>query len=708
MRRCVRGRAAPARGAKIPAADVLSRNRGALVVAGVMSIVFLMIIPLNTFVLDLLLALNISLSVLIFLLAMYTEKPLDFSVFPSVLLVITLFRLSLNVGSTRLILANGEKGITAAGHVIATFGSFVGGGDNVVGIVIFLILLVINFVVITKGATRIAEVSARFTLDSMPGKQMAIDADLNAGLVDEAEARRRREDVSREADFYGAMDGASKFVRGDAVAGLIITGINILAGLIIGVLQKGMPLAEAWRNYSTMTIGDGLVSQMPALIISTGAGILTTRAGTQSNLGDVLPKQFGQAPAALGIAGGVTGALGLVPGLPILPFLLLGGALGWTAYTLKKTKEAAEVAQFREAQRAAEKAPPPPEGPEEVTQLMQVDVLELEVGYGLLHLVDPGQGGDLLERIRSIRRQIALEMGIVVPPIRIRDNLQMRPTEYLILVKGVEAARGELKEGHYLAMNPGLGEAGVEGIPTKEPAFGLDALWIREELREEAQLRGYTVVDLSTVVATHLTEIVKRNAFELLGRQETQNLLDALKVHAPALVAELVPGVLPLGHVQKVLQNLLRERVSVRDLRTILETLADYGAVVKDAELLTEYARAALRRAISKSYQDTDGKIPVIALDHRFEEALSGALQRTEHGTFLSLPPQTAQRALQSLAQAAEDASLMNFTPVILTAPAVRLPLRKLAEKVLPSLVVLSHNEVEGPIKTLRVVGLEG
>jgi flagellar biosynthesis protein FlhA len=339
---------------------------------------------------------------------------------------------------------------------------------------------------------------------------------------------------------------------------------------------------------------------------------------------------------------------------------------------------------------------------------MQVDVLELEVGYGLLHLVDPGQGGDLLERVRSIRRQVALELGVVVPPVRIRDNLQLRPTEYLILVKGVEVTRGELREGHYLAMNPGLGEAGIEGVPTKEPAFGLDALWIREELREEAQLKGYTVVDLSTVVATHLTEIIKRNAFELLGRQETQNLLDAVKVQAPALVAELVPNLLSLGVIQKVLQNLLRERVSIRDLRTVLETLADYGPTLKDPELLTEYTRAALRRAISKSYQDADGKIPVIALDHRFEETLASALQRTEHGSYLSLPPQTAQRALQALARAAEDVSLMNYTPVALTAPAVRLPLRKLAEKVLPSLVVLSHNEVEGPIRTLKVVTLEG
>jgi len=504
------------------------------------------------------------------------------------------------------------------------------------------------------------------------------------------------------------MDGASKFVRGDAVAGIVITGINILGGLIIGVLQKGMPLGQATTTYTTLTVGDGLVTQMPALIISTAAGILTTRAGSQSNLGQVLPRQFGQAPAALGVSSGVLLVLGLVPGLPLVPFAALSAVLGGTAYALKRTKVLEAEEAEATARKAAEEKPKAPEGPEEVTQLLQVDVLELEVGYGLLHLVDPAQGGDLLERIRSIRRQIALEMGVVVPPIRIRDNLQLRPTEYLILIKGVEAARGELKEGHYLAMNPGLAEGGVEGIPTREPAFGLEALWIREEQREEAQLRGYTVVDLSTVIATHLTEIVKRNAHELLGRQETQNLLDAVKTQAPALVEELVPNLLSLGGVQKVLQNLLRERVSVRDLRTVLETLADYAPRTKDPELLTEYARAALRRAISRQYQDADGKLPVIALDHRLEETLSGALQRTEHGSFLSLEPKTAQRVLQLLSQAAEDVSLMNFTPVVLTPPTIRLPLRKLTEKVLPSLVLLSHGEVEGSLRTLKVVGLEG
>ncbi len=696
------------RGASLSIPTFLSRHSGVLVAAGVMSIVFLMIIPLPRALLDLLLALNISLSVLIFLLAMYTERPLDFSLFPSVLLITTLFRLSLNICSTRLILTRGDQGIEGAGRIIAAFGSFVVGGNFMVGLVIFLILVIINFVVITKGATRIAEVSARFTLDSMPGKQMAIDADLNAGLIDEVEARRRREEIAQEADFYGAMDGASKFVRGDAIAGLIITGINILGGLVIGVLQLGIPLDQAVRTYTTMTVGDGLVSQMPALIISTAAGILVTRAGSHSNLGQVLPRQLAQVPEALGVASGVLLVLGLVPGLPFVPFAVLAGVLGSSAYSLKKLKEAEVVEREEAVRRAAEEAPPAPEGPEDVTPLLQVDVLELEVGYGLLHLVDPSQGGDLLERIRSIRRQIALEMGVVVPPIRIRDNLQLRPNEYMILIKGIEVARSELKEGHYLAMNPGIGEEGLDGIPTREPAFGLEALWIREELREEAQIRGYTVVDHSTIVATHLTEIIKRNAHELLGRQETQNLLDMVKEQAPALVEELVPNLLPLGTVQKVLQNLLRERVSIRDLRTILETLADYAPSTKDPELLTEYVRAAMRRAITKQYQDEDGKLPVIVLDHQLEELLGGAVQRTDHGAFLSLEPGLAQRVLAALSRAAEAVSLQNLVPVVLTAPGLRLPLRKLTERVLPSVAVLSHNEVEGPIRTLKVVSLEG
>ncbi len=494
-----------------------------------MSIVFLMVVPLPKVALDLLLALSISLSVLIFLLGMYTERPIDFSVFPSALLIITVFRLALNVGSTRLILTRGHDGPEAVSRIIAAFGDFVVGGNFVVGIVIFLILVVINFVVITKGATRIAEVSARFTLDSMPGKQMAIDADLGAGLIDEAEARARRQEIAVEADFYGAMDGASKFVRGDAVAGLFITAINIVGGLVIGVLQRDMPLAEAGRTYTTLTVGDGLVSQMPALVVSTAAGLLVTRAGSQSNLGEVLPRQFGQAPAALGLAAAVLLALGLVPKLPFLPFAALAAVMGGTAWAMRRAKE--PEAQGTGVQTVRADAPSAPsaeaaDGPDAVNSLLHVDVLELEVGYGLLHLVDAAQGGDLLDRIRSIRRQTALEMGIVVPPIRVRDNLQLRPSEYLVRIKGVEVARGELREGFCLAMGgEGIVEP-LEGMPTKEPAFGVDALWIPEARRQDAQVRGYTVVDLRTVVATHLAEIVRKNAHELVGRQETQNLVD--------------------------------------------------------------------------------------------------------------------------------------------------------------------------------------
>ncbi len=675
-----------------------------------MSIVFLMVVPLPKVALDLLLALSISLSVLIFLLGMYTERPIDFSVFPSALLIITVFRLALNVSSTRLILTRGHEGPEAVSRIIAAFGDFVVGGNFVVGIVIFLILVVINFVVITKGATRIAEVSARFTLDSMPGKQMAIDADLGAGLIDEAEARARRREIAAEADFYGAMDGASKFVRGDAVAGLFITAINIVGGLVIGVLQRDMPLAEAGRTYTTLTVGDGLVSQMPALVVSTAAGLLVTRAGSQSNLGEVLPRQFGQAPVALGLAAAVLLALGLVPKLPFLPFAALAAVMGGTAWAMRRAKEPEAQGAGVLAARADAPAAPSAEaadGPDAVNSLLHVDVLELEVGYGLLHLVDPAQGGDLLDRIRSIRRQTALEMGIVVPPIRVRDNLQLRPSEYLVRIKGVEVARGELREGFCLAMGgEGIVEP-LEGIPTKEPAFGVDALWIPEARRQDAQVRGYTVVDLRTVVATHLAEIVRKNAHELVGRQETQNLVDVLRSQAPAVVEELVPGLLSLGGVQKVLQNLLREQVSVRDLRTILEALADHAPRTQDPEILTEYARAALGRAISTPYLDGEGRLRVIVLDHRLEDTLAEAVTRTDRGSFLSLEPRTAQTVLGALGEAAEEVSRTHRTPVVLTPPAIRLPLRKLTERSLPGLVVLSHDEVDGPLRTLKVVALE-
>jgi flagellar biosynthesis protein FlhA len=661
-----------------------------------------------TFLLDLLLTLNISIAVVIFVLATYLKRPLDFSTFPSVLLIVTLFRLALNISSTRLILIQGDQGFGAAGQVIAAFGNFVVGGNYAVGIVIFLILVLINFIVITKGSGRIAEVSARFTLDSMPGKQMAIDADLNAGLIDEREALVRRQEVSREADFYGTMDGASKFVRGDAVAGLIITAINILGGLVIGVLQKGLGIGEAAEIYTTLTIGDGLVSQMPALVVSTAAGMLVSRAGDQSELGEMLPRQVAQRPAALGVAGGVVFTMALVPGLPFVPFSILGATLlALAAYSTRLLKEAKEekVKAVEEAATAA--AAPEMEGPEEVSSLLQVDSLELEVGYGLLFLVDPDQGGDLLDRIRSIRRQTALEMGIVVPPVRIRDNLQLLPTEYMVLIKGVEVARSELKEGHFLAMNPGLAETGVDGIPTREPAFGLDALWIHEKDREEAQVKGYTVVDLSTVVATHITEIIKSNAFELLGRQETSNLLDMMRETSPALVEELVPGLLPLGVIQKVLQNLLRERVSIRDLGSILEALADSAMRTKDPELLTEYARWALRRSISRSFQDEEGQIPVIALSSELEQMLAESVMQTDQGSYISLAPPEAHKVIQLLSDAAEEASMQNYLPLVLAPSSIRMPLRKLSERTLPTLMVMSHNEVDGPVRTLKVVGLE-
>jgi flagellar biosynthesis protein FlhA len=548
--------------------------------AGVVGILVVMILPLPTFLLDILLAFNISFALVILLTGMYTLRPLDFSIFPSVLLVTTLFRLSLNVASTRLILLHGDEGYDAAGQVIRAFGEFVVGGNYFVGLVVFVILVLINFIVITKGAERIAEVSARFTLDAMPGKQMAIDADLNAGLIDEDDARIRRSEVSREADFYGAMDGASKFVRGDAIAGIIITLTNIIGGLLVGMLQMDMDFADAASTYTVLTIGDGLVSQIPALIISTAAGVMVSRAASDVSMGTEFMRQFSLQPRAIAIASAMVFSFGLVPGLPHVAFLTLGTALGGLAYVLYKAQASAKVKEQKEAKA---KAAPPPPGPEQVEALLPLDTLELEVGYGLIPLVDEEQDGDLLERIRSIRQQLALEMGVVVPPLHVRDNLQLKPGGYSILIKGNEVAGGELMIDYMLAMDPGDAKRRVEGIPTTEPAFNLPALWIPRSRKEEAQFAGYSVVDLSTVVATHLTEVIRNHSHELLGRQDVQRLLDNLAKSAPKVVEE-VNAAMNLGRLQKVLQSLLRERVSIRDMLTICETLADYGPMSKDPE----------------------------------------------------------------------------------------------------------------------------
>jgi len=666
--------------------------------AGVMAIMVIMVMPLPAPAMDLCLAFNITLSILVLLLSLYIIKPLDFPVFPSLLLLTTLFRLSLNIASTRLILLHGHEGTSAAGKVIMGFGQFVVGGNYVVGGIVFAILVIINFVVITKGSGRIAEVAARFTLDAMPGKQMAIDADLNAGLIDENEARRRRKEIAQESEFYGAMDGASKFVRGEAIAGLIIMAINIIGGFIIGVFQQDMPVTEAARSYSLLTIGDGLVSQIPALIISTSAGILVSRAASDASMGAEFVRQFAVQPEAMAVTAGVILFFGMIPGLPTLPFTILAagtGALAWLAYK--------EKTRLRESILAEEEAKSEPEAPaagstEEVGQLLTLDRLELEVGYGLIPLVDEEQGGDLLERIRSIRKQFAQEMGIIVPPLHVRDNLQLNPGEYMILIKGIEVAKGELMLGHLLAMNPGDVKREIEGIPTTEPAFGLPALWIPESAKEEAQLAGYTVVDLSTVAATHLAEVIKQNAEELLGRQEVQRLLDALAKTQPKAVEEAT-NVLSLGIIQKVLQQLVRERVSIRDLLTIIETLADYGPMTKDPEILTKYVRQKLGRAIVKPLVGPDNTLSVMILDNSLEEQIQRGVQQTEHGSFLALDPSLAQRIVKAVQNGADEEAKAGRQPVILCSPTVRGHLRKLIERFVPQVTVLSHSEIPGNIR---------
>ncbi len=660
---------------------------------GIIGILLLMIIPLPPMVLDLCLSLNITLAILILIISLYTDKAVEFSIFPSLLLATTLFRLSLNVASTRLILLHGNEGMNAAGSVIQAFGQFVVGGSYVVGLVIFVILVIINFIVITKGAGRIAEVAARFTLDAMPGKQMAIDADLNAGLIDETEARRRREEISNEATFHGAMDGASKFVRGDAIAGIIITLINIGAGFVIGVMQKGMPVAEAAQNYTILTVGDGLVGQVPALIISTAAGMLVTRSAGKENFGDELKKQFLRYTKALWIVAGILLLFALIPGLPFFPFLTLSALLSFVAYRLDQ----AELRKAAEEQ-LIEKPEPVQVAEEDYEQLLNVDLLELEVGYGLIPFVDAAQDGELLARIQSIRKQFAMSMGFIVPPIHIKDNLQLSPNQYVISLKGVQIATAEVMPGYYMAMDPGTATETIKGIPTTEPAFGLPAIWITEDQRERAQIAGYTVVDCTTVMATHISEIIKQHAHELLGRQETQDLLDNLAKGYPKLVEDLVPNILGVGTIMRVLQNLLREGVSIRDLRTILETLADYAPHTQDTDVLTEYVRHALSRSISAAYVQPDGSLPVITLDSKVENLIQNSIQHREHGSFLALDPQVAQKILDGL-----STLISSFgggqQPVLLVIPQIRPHVRRLIERYFPSLAVLSHNEITSNIK---------
>ena len=672
-----------------PLASVMKYSDIMIAVA-VITIVIMMIIPLPPFLLDLLLSFNITAALVIVMVAIYNVEPLDFSVFPSLLLITTLFRLALNVSSTRLILLDGY-----AGEVITAFGNFVVGGNPVVGFIVFIILIIIQFIVITKGAERVAEVAARFTLDAMPGKQMSIDADLNAGLISDTDARHRRKVIQREADFYGAMDGASKFVKGDAIAAIIIIVINIVGGFIIGMAQKDMGVLQALQVYTLLTVGEGLVNQIPALLISTATGIVVTRAASETNLGQDITNQLLTNPRVFYIAGGMLALFGVVPGLPTIPFWVLSILAIIIAYSLQNTaKNAKETELIKQEELENEEV----RKPENVLALLQVDPMELEIGYSLIPLVDASQGGDLLDRIVMIRRQCALELGIVVPTIRIRDNIQLKPNVYVIKLKGIEIARGDLQLDHYLAMNPGTAFEDISGIETVEPAFGLPALWIQEAQREHAELSGYTVVDPVSVLATHLTEVIKSHASEIIGRQEVQTLIDSVKQSYPAVVEELLPSILSVGDVQKVLANLLRERLSVRDMVTILETLADHGTMTKDPEILTEYVRHSLSRHISRQYVQGN-TLTCLTVDPRLENMISSAVQRTEHGSYVALDPSVMQTLINSLTGELPKLTNLGFTPIVLTSPGVRLYFRKLTERIAPNLVVLSYAEIEPKVE---------
>jgi flagellar biosynthesis protein FlhA len=665
-----------------------TKNVDLIMAFALIGILGVMLVPLPAFMLDIALTLSITASLLILLIALYTNKALDFSVFPSLLLITTLFRLSLNVATTRLVLSRGHEGEQAAGSIIHAFGSFVVGDNYVIGFVVFVILVIINFIVITKGSGRVAEVAARFTLDAMPGKQMAIDADLNSGQITEDVARKRRKEISMEADFYGAMDGASKFVRGDAIAAIIITIVNVVGGLAIGVIQHGLDIGTAAQYYTKLTIGDGLVSQIPALIISTAAGIIVTRSGSEKDMGSEMVGQLFMKPRVLYIGGGIMALLGVV-GLPTIPFFAVGGSmagLGWMVQRFQSDKTDRENKAVAEIQAKPEK--------EKIENLLPLDLVELEVGYGLINIVESDQSGDLLERIVSIRKQFALDLGIIVPSIHIRDNLQLEPGEYRLLIKGNKVGGGTLRPEYLLAMDPGNTIAHVDGIPTKEPAFGLDALWIGKSQKEEAEMAGYTVVDLSTVMATHITEIVRTHAHELLGRQEASVLVENFKKQYPKVVDELIPDPLSLGTVVKVLQNLLKEQVSIRDLLTIFETLADEAHRTKEPELLTESTRRALARGITNRYKNDEGRVAVLNLDPRLEELIANSLLQTEQGVQLVMDPRVAHGMIEGIASSIESHPEIAGQPILLTSPTARRHIFKLTHRFIPQLVVLSHNEL--------------
>ena len=684
-----------------------SKYNHLLVPVAIVAVLAILIFPLPTPVLDVCIALNIVVSLIVLFTSLYVEKPLRFSSFPAILLVTTLFRLAMNVASTRLILLNGSTGMDAAGHVIQAFGEFVVGGNYIIGIVMFICINLVNLKVLTKGSSRIAEVAARFTLDAMPGKQMAVDSDLNIGLINDKEARARRKELAMEAEFYGAMDGAAKFVAGDAVAALFLVGINIVGGLLIGIIQADMSWKEAAQTYTILTIGEGLVAQLPSIIISAASGLIVARAASGEDLGNELVGQLGQNPKPLFLTSAVALGMAILPGLPFIPFMLLALGTGVLGYMKKKTMdELFRKEQAEERNKLPENAGPKPGSTEEVTNLLAVDTLELEVGYELVQVVE---GGDLVERIRSIRRQFAIDYGFIVPPIHIRDNVRIRSNEYRFMLKNTVIGSGTLKPHHLLAMDPGNVSNPVNGVPTKEPSFGLDALWISENDKERAQFSGYTVVDLSTVVTTHITELVRSHMSELLGRQEVQHLIDNLQKVYPKEVEELIPGVMSVGAVQQVLAHLLREQVSIRDLRTVLETLADWAPSVKNPEKLAEFVRRRFSRAITSKYTTSDGVLPLVNLTATLEREMGEALQQTDEGSFLALEPGLAQMVINKLARASEKFGEIGQTPVLLAPAHLRPAVFNFVDRFAPGYAVISHNEVAAntKVQSLGVIGMD-
>ncbi|ACN98388.1 flagellar biosynthesis protein FlhA [Sulfurihydrogenibium azorense Az-Fu1] len=679
--------------------EKINQYSDAIVVILILIILGSLVLPVPPFLLDILLTFSITFSMLILMAAVYVESPLKFSSFPSILLIATLFRLSLNVASTRRILLHGHEGPDAAGHVIQAFGQFVVGGNYVVGIIVFLVLVIINFIVITKGTERISEVAARFTLDAMPGKQMSIDADLNSGLIDEKEAQRRRQEVQREADFYGAMDGATKFIRGDAVAGIIIVFINIIGGIIIGMVQKGMDFQTALQNFTILTIGDGLVSQIPALITSTAAGLMVTRAASEMNLGREIFTQLTSYPKALFMAAGAIFVMGIIPGMPTLPFLILASIVGISGYMMSlilKEKEAKEKEEkAKEMVKSLEE-----EKPEDYVQ--PPEPLTLEIGYGLIYLVDENQGGELLKRIKNLRKQLTKELGLLIPLVHIKDNLELKPNEYRLLIKGVEVAKYEVYPGKYLAIDTGMIREKVEGVPTKDPAFGLNALWIDENLKDKARISGYTVVDVNTVIITHLSETIKKYSYEILTRQQVKELLDIVSKNYP-MVKDIVPDQVPLNVLHKVLQNLLKEGIPIKDIPTIVEALSDNINKTADPDILTEYVRMALKRVITSMYQK-NGEIIALVLGNRTENYINKLLNENKNGN-LPVSPVFVQKLITTISQHLDKFILNSSQHILITSPIVRRHIKQMLENYLPNLVVLSYGEIENSVK-LNIIGM--